>query len=574
MPPIQPLERARVRHPRVGVARAAQLSAVGARDLAQHRDGPVADQRLRGAFYTPDDLATVLTRWALASRPGTVLDPSYGGCSFVRAAVGVLREMRANRPRSLVYGVDIDPACVDHANGLLPERNHLTADFLDVSPGELRGLPFRAIVGNPPYVRHHWLRGRERSAARSAAAASGIRLPATASTWAYFVIHALRFLAPDGRLALLLPEALLQADYARPVRDALQRRFADVLLVHLRDRIFNETDEPVVVLAAHGTGPGILRVHAVRRAGELARLLHGRAGARPATKVTSNARVVDSAALALLDDLSSADSVAPLGQLATIRIGFVTGANHFFVRSRLEASRAGIPARALVPVVARTQWLSGLNFTHDDHSQLTELGRRTVLVRPAQWLTTNPAVDAWVAQGVEEGVHRRFKCRGRLPWFRVKLGPAPDAFATCSRLGPPLLVLNHAGLRCSNALHAVTWNGVPSAEPEAVSVGVLTSLSALWAEVNGRRYGGGVLKLEPGALRRMPVPLVDSADAVFRECSALIRAGREDAARSYADEMVLRLGLGASRRDVARLQLARRGLAAQRLPERNGGRRA
>lgn len=546
------------------------VSPSGPANAPLFRNGDITPQRRRGAFYTPDDLATALTRWALGSRIGTVLDPSYGGCSFLRGAVHVLRELRARRPADLVYGVDIDPNCVGHADGLVAPGNHLTADFLSLDPKVLTGSPFKAIVGNPPYVRHHWLKGAERTAARAVAAAAGIRLPATASTWAYFVIHALRFLAPEGRLAMLVPEAVLQADYAAPVRDALRRRFAHVLLIHVRDRIFHETEEPVVVIAAYGSGPGRVRIAAVNRAADLADVLEGD-GVSSGEEVTSNGRLISKDALALLDELSSAELVSAFGDVATIRIGFVTGANHFFIRSVAEMKRLGLPASATLPVVARTQWLVGLEFTTGDHENLARLGRRVALVRPTERLEADEAVQAWIAQGTAEGVHLRHKSRARDPWFRVEPGPLPNAFATCSRLGSPLLVLNHAGHRCSNALHSVLWRDPQRITPEAVAVGYLTSLSALWAEIYGRRYGGGVLKLEPGTLGKMPIPALASGVDAFEECARLMREGMEDAARAHADDAVLRRGLGISSRDIARLRRAKLNLLRQRVPTRSGG---
>ena len=185
----------------------------------QSRRRDVSPRRLLGAFYTPDALATVLTRWALDGCAGSVLDPSYGGCAFLRAAVDVLREQGTIHPERLVYGVDVDPQCATYARGLVAPRNHITADFLSLRPHSTRGAPFKAIVGNPPYVRHHWLRGMKRRAARAALKRAGVALRATASTWAYFVVHAVSFLAPGGQLAMLVPEAVLQADYATTGRD-------------------------------------------------------------------------------------------------------------------------------------------------------------------------------------------------------------------------------------------------------------------------------------------------------------------------------------------------------------------
>ncbi len=525
----------------------------------------IGSRRLLGAFYTPDDLATALTRWALCDGPGTVLDPSYGGCAFLRAAVGVLRDHHVRKPGNFVFGIDIDPSCVGYAEGLVASRNHITANFLALRPDTMPGYPFKAIVGNPPYVRHHWLKGAQRKAARDAVESAGVRLYETASTWAYFVVHALGFLSEEGRLAFLVPEAVLQADYAVSVRELLCRRFRRVVLVHVRDRIFKDTDEPVVVIAAEGQGPGTIRAESIASAEELPRVLAGETAPRgngaDLRTVAENGRTTSDELLSLLDELSGLSDVVTMDDLAVIRIGFVTGANEFFIRSRRDIQQMGLPSRVAVRVVARTKWLTGLSFDEEDHGRLTSLGRRTLLVRPTDGLLDDRSVRRWITEGRKAGINARHKCQQRDPWFRVSLGACPDAFATCSRLGSPLLVLNKAGLRCSNALHAVRWHDRAGRLPEAISVCMLTSLPAVWSELHGRRYGGGVLKLEPGTLRGVPLPLVTSASSAFFELDALLRSGEEERARRIADDLVLRRALGLSARDIARL---RRATGAQR----------
>src|SRR4051794_31044099 len=66
------------------------------------------DRKQLGIFYTPDRLALALTRWAVRGNVGAVLDPSFGGCSFLRAGVVALAENGVSRPEQSVYGIDID----------------------------------------------------------------------------------------------------------------------------------------------------------------------------------------------------------------------------------------------------------------------------------------------------------------------------------------------------------------------------------------------------------------------------------------------------------------------------------
>lgn len=550
-------------------------SAASAQDFCFPQNVKIDRRRLLGAYYTPEDMARILVRWALSDGTGTVLDPSFGGCAFLYAAAKVLAERGVSEPGRLVFGVDVDPACVEYVRNSekLIEDNCIVRDFLEVSPADIPGAPYRAIVGNPPYVRHHWLKGTTRSAARAAVTNSGVLLPARASTWAYFLVHAMSFLAPGGRLAMLVPEAILQTDYAAPIRDALAARFHHVSLVHVHDRLFDGTDEAVVVVAASGYGKrGKVTVASVGSSDDLEDIFRGTKSKGPFSRVSViNGRRISRPTVQLLEELTKNGRVPRLADFVEVRIGFVTGANSHFIRSYQDLTRLGIPRKAWLPVVARTQWLSGLEFTRGDHKALCMADRKAFLVHPNDDEEKDKGIQKWIAEGVDYGVHERFKCVNRAHWFRVKLPQVPDAFATCTRFGSPLLVLNPDGYQCSNALHSVRWQDHVTVSSKVVAIGFLTSLVSVWAELHGRRYGGGVLKLEPGALKNVPVPLIPSVEGAFDELDRLIRDGREDQARMRADEVVLGDGLNLPKSDVRRLQRARSLLISQRCPARNGG---
>ena len=533
----------------------------------------VNPRRLLGAYYTPDPLPGILTEWALKPGRGTVLDPSYGGCAFLNAATKVLTSKGVPGPGRLVFGVDVDPSCLKyvHESANLVENNCVVRDFLTLSPGDLHGAPFQAVVGNPPFVRHHWLNGTTRTAARTAIENAGVTVPARASTWAYFLVHALSFIAKHGRLAMLVPEAIQQADYAVSVREALTAHFETVCLVHIRDRLFDHTDEAVVAVAASGYGnPGALQVEAVEQAQDLATVLNAKNGRRSSSRWTTvKGRPVESTVVQLLGEMEQHTSVKNASEFATVRVGLVTGANSHFVRGVEDLEQLGVPRQAWLQVISRTRWLSGLDFAENDFQELVDGGQRALLVRPTLAHEDAPGVRRWIAQGIEAGVHERFKCALRTPWFRIPLLPAPDAFATCTRLGAPLFVLNRAGCHCTNALHAVYWDGNEVSSVTA-AVGILTSAVSVWSELHGRRYGGGVLKMEPGAWKRVPVPLVQDTESAFDELNKLIRCGREAEARTLADDIVLRDRLGLPKKDLRRLQRAHAQLMAQRRPARDG----
>ncbi len=556
------------------VANKQPLSALVA-DPTYREISRINPRRLLGTYYTPDALANILATWALAHGKGNVLDPSFGGCAFLNAATTILASRGVSEPGKRVFGVDVDPTCMEYVrkDRNLVEKNCIIRDFLSLSPKDIPEAPFHAIIGNPPYVRHHWFNGTTRKAGRAAMAAAGVALPETASAWAYFLIHTLSFIAKNGQLAMLVPEAILQADYATVVRDLLTSRFDHVCLVHIRDRLFEGTDEAVVAVAAsqYGGKKGTLRVEAVERSEDLAAVLTPSKGRRSTSYLTTQkGRRIDSLTVQLLGELEQHSAFKKISDIATVRVGLVTGANKHFIRNAENLKQIGVPHESWVRLVSRTRWLSGLDFTEEDLQKLIEADQQAIMVRPTPACENTPGIQQWIGEGIEADVHERYKCTIRDPWFRVDLQPVPDAFATCARMGAPLIVLNQAGCQCTNALHAMYLHCRSNASLPAIAVGFLTSAVSVWAELHGRRYGGGVLKMEPGTLNKTPVPMVQYAKDAFDELNKLIRCGRETEARELADNLVLGDQLGLPKKDIQRLQQAHIQLMTQRRPTRNG----
>lgn len=525
----------------------------------------VPEQRLLGAYYTPVPVAGAMVSWALSDRPTKVLDPSYGEGVFLRSSVRKLAEVCGD-PASWIHGIDIDPGCAQHVTDLaLPSANLTHCDFLAMAPRALPGAPFGAIIGNPPFVRHHWLKGDTKMNALVTRELAEARLPGTASLWAYFVVHALQFLAEDGRFALILPEAVLQADYARSIRDLLAKRFGRTQLIQLRERVFSNTDESVVIVLGEGSGPGNLEVTTVSTVSELTRRLNGLTPRRPLI-TTENGRTMEQDSFHVLSSMLQDRNVKRFGEMARIRIGFVTGGNHYFIRPSSELDSLGVPESARLPVVTRTNWLDGLAYTEDDHKARFAADLRAFLVHP---LKDYKGLRKWLKEGEDEGIPARFKCTERSPWYRVRLPERiPDAFASSTRQGLPRLALNVAGYHCSNTLHMVHWFSDSPVDARAILVGYHTSFCGLWAELNGRRYGGGLLKLDPGVLQRMPIPVIRSAARGFSDVDRLLRSGDEKSARALADEIALADGLGLAKRKIGALRRACESLENQRMPNR------
>jgi len=193
----------------------------------------VAVRRQGGVFYTPADVAERLLAVAApagALRPPrrpTICDPTCGGGAFLLAAADRLEQL--GQPvqaivEDLVWGADVDAAAVAvagqglrewaAARGVAAEPRHLVvADTLLRGSRAWPDAPpdgFDVVIGNPPF-QSQLATGTARTPRRSAAVRR--RLGAVAAPYAdsaaLFLVVACGLAAPEGRVAMILPESVL-----------------------------------------------------------------------------------------------------------------------------------------------------------------------------------------------------------------------------------------------------------------------------------------------------------------------------------------------------------------------------
>src|SRR6185295_1158565 len=127
-------------------------------------------------------------------------------------------------------------------------------DFLTLTPDSFGGQLFQAALGNPPYVSYHNMFKIQRAAAARIGFDTSFRVPLTANLWSHFVFHSLRFLAPGGRMAWVLPSSILHAQYGRTLLDELRQRFGRVAIISLEKKVFDDTTENSEILLCDGYG--------------------------------------------------------------------------------------------------------------------------------------------------------------------------------------------------------------------------------------------------------------------------------------------------------------------------------
>ena len=531
-------------------------------------------RKSRGAFFTPRAIATFLADWAIRLPTDAVFEPSCGEAAFLTAAARRLHALGATTiSTDQLQGTDIDHASVNTAVTVLAEYGVagqlLAGNFFDVAPSRT----FDAVIGNPPYIRYQAFAGADRAKGLDAALTQGVRLSALSSSWAPFLVHATSFLAPAGRLALVLPAELLTVNYAAPLRRFLMQRFARVRLVLFDERVFPGVLAEVVLLLAEGHGP---TTHCeLHQAKNLASL-----NASDSTTWTPDdveapwlTGLLPAHTASLYADLAKGARFSPLRDWGTTNLGMVTGNNRYFTLSTAHAKELGLRRDEFLKISPPgSRHLRGLSFTATAWDHMARQGARTYLFAPTPARLSSPALR-YIAAGEKAGVHTAYKCRVRSPWWKVPQVQVADAFLTYMNHETPCIVANRARVLSLNSVHGIVFTpGRRRIAMDLLPIALLNSLTLLGAELVGRAYGGGVLKLEPKEATRLPLPSFAAIRAAAPDLRRLrktvaqhLQHGRFSHAVAAVDETLLHNSMKLHRRHIDRLRAARRALFGRRL---------
>jgi tRNA1(Val) A37 N6-methylase TrmN6 len=529
------------------------------------------DRKARGAFFTPPVLANFLAQWAIhGNRAARVLDPTCGEGVFLLAAARELHKLGAADEclADQVHGVDLHEDSLAETSALLEaeglDAHVVAADFFGLAPpGELFSSigSFDAVVGNPPFVRYQQHIGEPRRISAKAALRQGVRLSGLASSWAALLIHSGAFLAPEGRLAMVMPAELLTVGYAEPVRQWLRRRFAAVKLVFFERHQFLDALENVVLLLTQGTGGcDAFSLYYVEDGEDLNRI-----------------QPFDEYAVTLSDkgkwtDLMltiperqgfkaiTRDHFVGLETYGTPELGTVTGANSFFTfneETRLKYHM--VPdLHAIKTCPPGTRHLPGLSFTPRHWDDLRDAGEAVWMLYPNP-KDNSAALGRYLEVGRASGVPDAYKCQVRSPWWRPPVVSTPDLFFTYMSHRYPRLISNTAGVTFVNSMHGVRLvKDAPRIARQALPVLAMNSVTMLGAEMYGRSYGGGILKMEPREAARLPLPapahLVTAWEILRPERQRLdsaLRRGEWSSVVERVDQVLLRDVLKLPDQDVA-----------------------
>lgn len=523
--------------------------------------------KLRGGYYTPDVVGAFLAAWGVESGM-KVLEPSAGSGDLVRAAARRIGD-------GDILAVELDPQEAAKIAALnLPNAQVVNDDLFSWYESRPPDSAFDCVLGNPPFIRYQDFPEKHRTPAFELMRREGLNPNGLTNAWAPFVVAATRALRIGGRLALVLPAELLQVGYAAEIREYLVKHYSDIVVITFRRLIFKEIQqETILLLGIRSRRRSVANLTFVELddAEDLADFDPDEIASVPIELNKAREKwtqfYLSPAELSLIRSVEENPCFGRLGEFAEVDVGIVTGRNNYFVLSQSEAAALGLTQHC-TPLVGRSAQIPGLVLRASEWSELSNTGEKCLLLNIGDITREDLTEHAleYITAGEQSGIDNGYKCRIRKPnWWRVPSVWTPGAFLLRQIHEGARIVLNQAGVTCTDTIHRLRIQ--QDVSPEWIAGVSMNSVTLAFSEIRGRSYGGGVLELEPTEAEGLPFPKDSRKPVPLDRLDKLVRSRDTHRIADAVDQVAFH-NIDLSKADIITL----RGVW-QRLYKRRSGRR-
>ena len=476
-----------------------------------------AERNRLGQFATPTVLAREILWYAekRLDKAATVrfIDPALGTGSFYSALRNVFPANRLSR----AVGYEVDPH-YGLAAAKLWRETELDVRLEDFTRAEppTNTEKFNLLICNPPYVRHHHIASKEKRRLKVVTQeAWGIKVSGLSGLYCYFLGLCHGWMANGGLAGWLIPSEFMDVNYGQSVKrylldkvtllhihrfDPNEVQFSDALVSS--SVVWFSMEEPPQDHEVRMTYGGSLQQPRLERLVPIETLRRDPKWTQYPMKETYRE-----------------SNIPVLSDFFKIKRGLATGSNKYFILSAEEIEERGLPFEAFRPILPSPRYVP-VDEIMADTTGIPKLGRRLFLLdcrlpegEIKEW---HPALGAYLEEGKSQGIADRYLSRHRSPWYTQERRPATPFLCTYigrsdNKNGRPFrFILNHSQATAANVYLMLypnrSLNEALSSSPE-LKRKVWESLNAIDSKEmldEGRVYGGGLHKLEPKELGRVP----------------------------------------------------------------------
>jgi len=462
--------------------------------------------RDKGQFWTPSWVADAMVAY-VAQQSDLIFDPGVGKGIFFLALRKLSKEKK-------FYGIDIDPLIIKEAKneGIFDHSCEIEVRDFILNPPVKK---FKAIVANPPYIRHHRLSQEIKNKFRSLCyQAMGSTLDGRAGLHIYFLMQALNLLDKDGRLAFIMPADTCEGIFAQKLWNWITRRYCieGVITFDQKASPFPRVDTNAIIFLIHNSKQKstIKWVKCLRQeTPELTEFLRNNLEIKNTFDLAVKHRNLDEAMAVGLsrEPRDNHNFKYTLSNFARVMRGIATGANEFFFLTEARAREINIPNNLLLPAIGRTRDVDGSYITKETIAFLKQKGRPTLLfsLNGESFKNMPKEVQTYIHEGEKLGLPKRALISTRHPWYKMEVRQVPPfLFAYLGRRNTRF-IRNDAGVMPLTGFLCV----YPYSADKQYIQGLWHILQDPDTIANlqlvGKSYGSGAVKVEPRSLERLPI---------------------------------------------------------------------
>lgn len=476
-------------------------------------------QKLRGGYYTPQNLADYTTKWVLGCRPKKILEPSCGD--------GVFFQSLANNKfskESEITGFELFNEEATKSRTLCEKlgfNNYAISqgDFLQwVEPlvKEKKQL-FDGIIGNPPFVRYQFLEKPFQIYTESIFDHLKLKFTKHTNAWVPFIVSCISLLKSGGRLGMIIPSEIINVMHAQSLRSFLGIECSKIVIIDPKEIWFTDTLQGAVILLAekkkkienHSYGVSIKAVNGFDFLNTNPEDLFSNAKAINGETVKGKwtKAVLEPEELALINKVIENPFVHKFDDIAKVEVGIVTGANDFFLVDSATVKQYSLE-KYVKPMFGRSQHCQGIIYDKTQHASNKKNGLPINFIYINEKFEELPKkAQDYIQLGESKGLNTRYKCRIRNPWYTV-----PSVFSRRLSMlkrshNAPRLIFNELDVYTTDTAYRVESKNI---DEKKLAYCFLNPLTAIFAEIEGRSYGGGVLEMVPSEIRRLYIPVPEN----------------------------------------------------------------
>lgn len=484
----------------------------------------VTIEKLRGGYYTPENLAKFIVDWGLGDDKNIkrILEPSCGDGVFLQCVTDIDNEYKC-------VAIELDRIESQKAENQVKGYENfeiINMDFYDFYKKHVHTDKFDLVIGNPPYIRYQYLTEEQRIVQSEILTNNGMKPNKLINSWVSFVVASIQFLDNDGKIGLVIPAELLQVAYAEQLRKFLMKELQKLTIITFKELVFPNVEQEVIILLGEKsrihTSEHKIRILEVKNIQELFEIQGIFKNQYQNVEINDSKWTryfLSESDNELIKTVKEDKRFLTFQDIAEVDIGITTGNNNFFCVNKDIVNEYKLED-VIRPLIARSVSIQGVHFTFDDWKFNIEKGAKAFLLDfpDIPYEEYSEGHKRYIQLGEKNGENTGYKCRIRNRWYRVPSIWVPDAFFLRRNYLYPKFVLNtNLQAVSTDTMHRVKFLPLIVQNPARVMVAYYNSITLAFTEIEGRSYGGGVLEILPGELEKIVLPDLTSESLISNE---------------------------------------------------------